>query len=1039
MRTIRPLFRRFGPYLLGAALALAFPPAVLRAQSPPGSAVDLSGRANAAFEAGNYKDAASTYELLVKNYPSSEVATDARFRLAYADFFIGQFDPAADLLRKLIGSPATPPDLVEQASGLLPQVLSQQAATLKPGDAARQTGFEAAIKEYDTYLQKFPKAAGVETVFYGRAVAAYQLSRYDAAAKDLRGSLASFPNGDSFLDTEFLLSVTLATQANLALGKENRTPAETTEATARYTEAEKLLADIIRKHTDLSLANEAQFQLGETIMAQAASSPDASQAALYKLALAAYRAVEPKEPMVAAQQARVQSYRDALLAERRKGPQSNPAQARNLIELQGRESGKLAALKAKPDTVIAARVKSGAAFVGLRQYDETRVLMNALAPEAKRPEDEKYVLYFTALSYAAQNANDKAVAAYDKFQGKYPGDPIAENLPMVLAGLFQSDPVKAGKYLGDFSKYYPNSRLREMAMLQQAQGLAQERKYGEAIKTLDAFLKGNPKREYAAMAELARASALRETRDLDGALAAYKKVRDNYKDRPQAEEAGFWVASVDLQKKDYAGAISEDRAFQGQFPDSKLMPYALLVQAQAQQATGANDQALATLEDLGKRFPETREAESSYFQRANIYIADKNFGDTAKVLTQFVDKYPDSDQAFAAYDRIASVQAQDKQTDAAAATYGRFLEKKAGSSDAPVALGKLAALWLSAAKGMGGFISLGAPQQEIWKADVAKSVAASEQQLEKYPDAPATALGLQTLLECQQMLVAARVKKPEEVTQYFQALADRYKDKPAARSRILFRLASITLLKDPARALADMRAAYDPAVVYSPADIDQYGGLLLTGDPTGAAALYEKLARDYPLPAGAQPAQAPPDVQEAQALALYGRAKVAETTDKAAAAKLYAELLAIYPRSSKAPEAELGIAESLIADKKWDDAMKKLNDVTRASSASQTTKARALFLNGVVQEAKGEVGALDSYLKVAAWYATAPDAPEGLWKGGQLLEKQAASLADPNVKATQLARARRAYDELVKHYPNASWVTQARDRLAALPVPSPAK
>ena len=1031
--------RRFAFHSLATVILLAcsLVPAPLRAQG--GGAVDLSNRGNTAFEAGNYKDAAVSYDLLLKNFPSSELASDTRFRLAYADFFLGQYDAAVDLLRKLIPAQTTAPELVEQASGLLPQVLSQQAAALKPGDAQRKAGFESALQEYTTYLQKFPKAAGVETALYGRAVAAYQIGSYDAAAKDLRASLAAFPNGDSALDTEFLLSVTLATQANLALGNENHPPAETTAAMSRYAESEKLLGDIIRKHTDLSLANEAQFQLGETLMAQAGSSPGASKDALYKQALAAYRAVEPKEPMVAAQQARLQAYTDALLAERRKGAQSNPAQARKLVELQGRESSKLAALKGRDDEVITARVKCGAAFFGLRQYDETRVLMNALAPEARKPEDEKYVLYYTALSYAAQNLVDKAVAAYDAFQAKHAGDAIAENLPLVIAGLFPSDPTKAEKYLGDLVKNYPESRLREMAMLQQAQVFSQQRKYADAVKTLDAFLQGNPKREYAAMAELARASALKDSKDLDGALANYKKVRDNYKDRPQAEEAGFWVASVELQKKDYAGAIAEDKTFQGQFPDSKLMPYALLVQAQAQGSSGAKDQALATLEDLGKRFADTKEAESSYFQRANLYISDKNYGDTAKVLTQFVDKYPESDELFAAYDRIASVQVQNKQTEAAAATYARFLDKKPEAAEAPVALGKLAALWQSAAKGMGSFISLGAPQQETWKADVANSIAASEQQLDKYPDAPATALGLESLLQCQQMLAAARVKKPEEVTQYFQGLADRYKDKPAARSRILFRLASITVLKDPAKALADMQAAYDPAVVYSPADIDQYGSALLTSDPAAAAAVYDKLARDYPLPAGVPPSQAPLDVQEAQSLALYGRAKVTEATDKAAAGKLYAELLATYPRSAKAPEAELGISESLIADKKWDDAMKQLNDVARAPSAPLFAKARALFLNGVVQEARGEVGALDSYLKVAAFYATAPDAPEGLWKGGQLLEKQAATLTDPNTKATQIARARKAYDDLVKRYPNAAWVTQAKDRLAALPAPTPGK
>ena len=1031
--------RRFASRTLAATILLGccLVPVPVRAQGS--GAVDLSNRGNAAFEAGNYKDAAASYDLLLKNFPSSELAADTRFRLAYADFFLGQYDAAADLLRKLIPAQTTAPELVEQASGLLPQVLSQQAAALKPGDAQRKPGFESAIKEYTTYLQKFPKAAGVETALYGRAVAAYQIAAYDAAARDLRASRSDFPNGDTVLDTEFLLSVTLATQANLVLGRENHTPAEATEAMGRYAESERLLGDIIGKRSDLSLANEAQFQLGETLMAQAASSPDATKDALYRQARDAYRAVEPKEPMVAAQQARVQFYTDALLAERRKGAQSNPAQARRLVELQGREGTKLAALKGRDDEVVTARVKCGAALFGLRQYDETRVLMNALAPEAGKPEDEKYVLYYIALSYAAQNLVDKAVAAYDAFQAKHAGDAIAENLPLVIAGLFPSDPGKAEKYLGDLAKYYPQSRLREMAMLQQAEVFSRQHKDADAVKTLDAFLKGNPKREYAAMAELARASALKDSKDLDGALANYKKVRDDYKDRPQAEEAGFWVASVDLQKKDYAGAIAEDKTFQGQFPDSKLMPYALLVQAQAQQGSGAKDQALATLEDLGKRFADTNEAQSSYFQRANIYIADKKYDDTAKVLTQFVDRYPDSDQVFAAYDRIASVQAQDKQTDAAAATYARFLDKKPQAPEAPVALGKLAALWLSAAKGMGSFISLGVPQQEIWKADVGKSIAASEQQLDKYPDAPSTALGLENLLQCQQMLAAARVKKPEEVTQYFQALADKYKDKPAAHSRILFRLASITALKDPAKALADMQAAYDPAVVYSPADIDQYGSALLDRDPATAVAVYDKLAKDYPLPAGVPPSQAPLDIQDAQALALYGRAKVAGATDKAAAGKLYAELLATYPRSAKAPEAELGIAESQIAGKKWDDAMKSLNDVARAPSAPLTAKARALFLNGVVQEARGEVGALDSYLKVAAFYATAPDAPEGLWKGGQLLEKQAATLADANTRATQTARARKAYDDLVKRYPNASWATQARDRLAALPTPAPAK
>ena len=62
----------------------------------------------------------------------------------------------------------------------------------------------------------------------------YQIERYAAAAKDLRKSMATFPNGETFLDAELLLAITLATDANLALGKEGHTAAQTAEAMGRF-------------------------------------------------------------------------------------------------------------------------------------------------------------------------------------------------------------------------------------------------------------------------------------------------------------------------------------------------------------------------------------------------------------------------------------------------------------------------------------------------------------------------------------------------------------------------------------------------------------------------------------------------------------------------------------------------------------------------------------------------------------------------------------------------------------------------------------
>jgi TolA-binding protein len=1029
---------------MAALLVLASAaPAGLHAQA--GNPIQaVSDQADALFDHRQYKDAAAAYTNLLQAYPNSEFAVPGQFHLAYADFLLGQFQPAVDLLQKLQTSPNTPPEMLEDVALLLPQVLAQQAAAAPP--ANRDAGYAAAVKEYDNFVAKFPKSTSVEAALYGKAVAEYQMADYAGAARDLSRNLATFPNTESILDSEYLLAFTLATEANLALGDEKLDAAGHVAALQNYANAEKYLRQIIARNTDISLANDAQFQLGETLLAHAESSAKPAQTKLYQEALSAYRAVEPKAPMIAAQTAHVEQISQALLVERRKGAAANRGYIRQLDQARLREAGKLETLRAKDDPVLTARLKAGAVFFQLERYDETRVLMTALLPEATRPEDQKLALYYLPMTYAAQKQVDKAVAAYDTFQARFSGDPIAENLPLLISSLFQSgqkpDAAKAEHYLAEFNRLYPKSKYGEAALLEEATAAASLGHFNEAIGTLDKFLQGQPKRELAAAAVLSRARIILDQGDLPKALAAFTKVRDDYKDRPEAEQAAFWIGYVTARSGDAAGALKLLQVFVAQYPQSKLLPAALSTLAAAQQTTGAQDQALATLADLSARFPGAPEAVSAYFQRANIFLGARKYEDMARVLNEFVAKYPANDQVFAAEERIASLQSQAGQTDEAAATYQKFLAAQPDSPHAPEALAHLAVLWKRAARSLGTYVILGAAQRDQWNADLAKSVAACEQQLARYPEAPATALGLQTLLECQRLLLDAKEKTPAQVSDYFQALAARNQDKPAAHSRILFRLAALTAETDPAKALADMRLAYDPAVVYSPADLDLYTRELLKTDPAAAAAVLAKLAHDYPVPAGSTPAQAPPDVQEAQAIVLSGQGQIALAAGKTAEAEAdFAELKKNYPRAPQVNTANLGLAEGLVAAGKFDQAMPLLAEVARAPSAPNDARARALFLNGKIQQAKGQDGAIDAFLKVAAFYPTAPEAAEGLWLGGQALEKQAAGLGETPAKlggptkSGQLARARKAYQDLVAHYGSSPWAGQARQRLAALPPP----
>lgn len=1029
--------------LLAASLALA--PLGLAAPAP-NPAADLIRQGNLLFDQSKFPEAIAVYQRLLRDYPNAESAGDAQIHLAYSEFFSAQYGPAVERLRRLLDNPSTPPELQDLGSALLPQVLSRQAGALPPADPQRSVGFEAAIQEFGAFLQKYPRSPEAEAALYGRAVAAYQIARFADAERDLRQSIDAYPRSENADDSAFLLALTLGSAANTLLGDPAQAAAGAPGAIRNYEEARTLLDGVIARKADLALVNDAQNQLGATLLAQAAATPEAARAALLSQALAAYQAVQPREPMIAAQTARIARLRDQRLAEARKGPAADKAALRQLESRMAREQGKLASLQGKDDPVLTARLQCAAVFYQQNRYDETRVLVSTLAPVATRPEEEKAVLYFTALSYVGQGNITKAVAAYDRFQAKYAGDPMAENLPLALGGMFTGgaapDPARAHEYFAEFTRFYPTSRLRDVALLQQAGASASLKRFDEALNTIDAFLKTSPKRELVAAAELTRAKVLKDRGDFPGALAAFRQVRDTHAGRPEAEEAAFFTGWIALQNRDVPGALAELKAFLAKYPGGRLAPAAWLTQSQAQLAAGAKDAALSSLAEIITKFAKAPEAPAAYFQRANIFIGDKQFAEVVKTLTEFIEKYPDDPQTFAAADRIAAVQLQAGQPAPAAAAYQQFVDRHPTAPAAPEALGKIAGLWLRAARQMGAYLALGAPQRETWRRHVAQGIAASEKQLETYPDAPATALGLQTLLECQRLLIEARVKTFEQVRDEFAALAVKYDGRPAAKSRIVFRAASLTIEKDPAAALADMRRVYDASLVYSPADLDQYSGLLLVSDPEAAAPVFQKLAGDYPIPPGVAPAQAPQEVQEAQAIALYGAGALAERSgDSAAAARAFEALKKTYPRSSKTPQANLGLARSLVKGGKPDQAIPLLGEVAKAPGSPLETRAEGMMLLARIQQDKGQVGALDTYLKLQAFYPASAQAPEALWMGAQLLERQAAGLSEaassPNAptKASQTKRARDAYHTIVTKYPDSKFAAQAREKLSLTPGP----
>ena len=1033
-------------FVLSLILASAAPEFV-RAQAPAASPPEQA--ANAALDmlnAGQYAESAAAYEDIIKKYPTSLVFPEAQFRLGYVYYLLADFDKSLTYLNKL-GAPGSSasPEIQEIGFGLIPQAMAAKAGKLTD-EPKRVAAYEAAIKQFDAFLAKYPSSDQTENIVYGRALACYQISKFDDAIKSLRSNLQRFPKSESILDSQYILALTLATQANIAAQESagNANPA----ADIKYGEAEGLLRDIIAKKTDLALVNDAQFQIGELLFNRGALGASDKAQEVWSKATDAYRAVQPKEPMVQAQQARIagvtQRRFEALKAK-------NLAEMKRLDALRDHEAVKLETVKGKPDLTVSARIKVGQIFLQEKEYDGARVLLHQLQQFAEDEEQKKTLQYYVTLSYASQRLTEQAVKAYDEFQSAYKADPIADNLPLVIGSLFltndpaTNNPEKAVEYFKESIALYPAGRCIDTTLTQQATALIQLKQYDEAISTFRNFLKKNPKPELAVAAEFGIALVLKDTGKVGEAIEQFKKVRTTYPGTPQAEQASFWVPQLALGKSDLATAIPEFTAFLKNFPKSEMYPTAKFGLGQAQLGKQDKAAAMQTFKEVADEFPKTEAAPYTYFQRASILGSEGKVDDMVALMKEFIERYSDSDKIFFAYDIIGQSQINGSKPMEAIATYNELVEKHPNDAQAAAALLHVVELWKEHAASLGKYLAQNEQERAEWNKGVNGSVAAAEKLLGAYPASPQVATTLGILLDAQKLLLSAKLKTEEGVATYFQELAAKFADKPETKSKVLFTLAAFIYEKDKVKALEQMNAAYDSKLVYAPATIDLYGTALLeTGKTKESAEVYEDLASDYPNPPGVSPEKAPVQIAEAQAIALYGIGKAQQKEGRVAEAQgTFENLKKLYPWSPKLLEADFGIAQGLTEKNKPDEAMPLLVAIIRAPTGSAELHANAMLLLAKILEAKGDLpSAIDNYIKISVYYESVGSiAAEGLWKGAQLLEKQAATLPDKPVKPKdptkpgQMAKAVRYYQELSTKFPTSPHGAEAKARFEALQPP----
>ena len=663
------------PIVLGGAM-ISVPLTGVHAQAP--TSEQATEAAMALMNDGKLADAAAAFEDVLKKYPTATTVPDVQYHLANVYHLLGQYDKCKSFIDKITRPPA-PADIMELGFGLLPQMLASKAEKEKNPDA-RKAGYESAIKEYDAFLQKYPASTQVENIVYNRALAYYQIAKYDQASETLRANLKQFPKSETILESQMLLAISEMTRGSLlaqaTLGEANP------KADEAFNESERLFTDIVNRRTDLGVVNEAQLHLGELNANRAMLAPDAAKGALYDKSIQAYRSMLPKEAALKDQKARIKQLQDRRLAAL---TAKNIAEMKALDALVNHEVERLAAFEGKGDQSLTALIKVGQVYLQRGAFDEARLIFREMQPFVQTDEQKKDLLYGLTLSYAqqapklpdaTQTLTEKAVAAYDTFQGSYKGDEMADSLPYTIGNLFvTNNPKKAIEYYDEQTKLYPKSPAASNTLLNQASAFIALKQYDKARATFQSFLKQNPPREIAANAQYGLADIIRIDGKVDEALAEYIKIATSYKGLPQAEGAAFWVATIHHEKGANDDAIKEFTEFLKDFPKNPQCPMAkyYLAKAYAQKGDAAN--AARIFKEVSDEYPKSQPAPFAYFDRLAMLQGPEKTAERDALMKEFLERYPDSDKVFYAYNTLAQDLIAAKKPTEALALYKEMVDK----------------------------------------------------------------------------------------------------------------------------------------------------------------------------------------------------------------------------------------------------------------------------------------------------------------------------------------------------------------------------
>ena len=1029
-------------FILAGSIGTLIDSANAQLPAPPapvtsGDAKDFDA-ASALMDQKKTKEAMQAFEKFLEKYKMlSPRSLDAKFKLAVCYILEGDYDSPVRHLKEILANPK-----IEAPGKEAAQLLIAKSVTLKgvkmpsesqPQKEAQNKIFEQAITEYENFLRMFPKSRDFDNAHFLRATLLMQVGKYDESLKGYQavenlGQQNTPLYWDAVLSSGRALFASASKFMETKEGKEAK-PEDIQKALKIFEQAQPVLVKVFQGSGDVAMSNEATFYAAQMQLTRSQNVTEADEEKRKKMqqdllqgAYEAFRAVRSREEVLAAQQGKIDFYKRQIpLVPPGVNYQSQVARINSLVDI---EEDKLERYKTGQDQYLASKLALARIYLFLKKPDESRTLLRYLAAQEELIKGDKeappQVSSMTALTYAEQNNLEKTLAGYEEFRAKFKSDANGDNLPLVVAKLLidsekEENIQKAITVVNDGMTDYKDWRFVGDANALLASALTKLGKYEEALKAIDTATATNPKDDTASALLFTRATILdamaREKQDAakaDEAIGAYNVVIEKYPASIYKEDSEFAIAQIQ-SGKDPKAAIPLLQKYVDTYGGgtgksantSKNVAVCQYLLGKCLDATGQKDEAIAAWAKLVEKYPESEPAPGTFFQRFNIYNDRKDYPKCAELMDQFVKAYPEHENVYFAFNNQAEIifarpgpegKAPNmlENTRAGAKKLMEFvdyeLQKDLKAKRGDQALVKIAMKWIAQIPRK-NFLVMTGDEKLVWQEAVDNATKAVEIILDKYADQPAEVNkvgdGLEKLVEVQKARTAADPGNAAKVASYFKDLATKYDSKPSVRCNVLFALGAVLWDKNRAEAMRAMNDGYKADVKFTTDDLDRYmEGLLAEKKFDKVSEVAAKLAADYPK-----------EMQDAQAAALFWQGKVLEAQAKIKeAGDMFNELKTKFGNSSKVLEADYGIIRAKVDEGKLeDDFIPRLEKVFKIQHKTFEFPARALLLVARVQEMEKDYdSAIDNYIKIHTRYESVPDvSAEGLWRGSNLLEKQA--------------------------------------------------